>query len=109
MGKVAYPIKKDVNHPDAFHMAGSILGQFIFCEFTEIRRLLIIGLAPHNKACATILKARATDLFAMMSCFYCSRRVIDDSVNKTEEFGLTRNGKYICARCARAFQFSLGS
>jgi hypothetical protein len=35
--------------------------------------------------------------------------VIDEADAKTEDFGTTRYGKYICARCMKAFEFSLGN
>jgi hypothetical protein len=42
------------------------------------------------------------------SCRFCGRVVVDDSGNKTEDFGAVRNNRYVCGRCMRAFEFSLG-
>src|SRR5688572_17498141 len=42
-------------------------------------------------------------------CTFCQRTVIDDNGQRTEDFGIKRNGKFICTRCVRAFEFSLGS
>jgi hypothetical protein len=42
-------------------------------------------------------------------CTFCQRIVIDNNRQRTEDFGIKRNEKYICSRCVRAFEFSLGS
>jgi hypothetical protein len=39
---------------------------------------------------------------------FCQRVVVDDRGEKTEDFGMVRRGKYVCARCAKALEFSLG-
>lgn len=39
---------------------------------------------------------------------FCQRIVIDDSGEKTQEFGIVRRGGYVCARCTKALEFSLG-
>ncbi|MFL6492821.1 MAG: hypothetical protein ACJ70O_06965 [Nitrososphaera sp.] len=44
----------------------------------------------------------------MEQCNFCQRIVIDSSGQRTEDFGIKRNEKYICLRCVRAFEFSLG-
>ncbi|MFL6491034.1 MAG: hypothetical protein ACJ70M_05985 [Nitrososphaera sp.] len=41
-------------------------------------------------------------------CNFCQHIVIDSSGQRTEDFGIKRNEKYICLRCVRAFEFSLG-
>ncbi len=41
-------------------------------------------------------------------CKFCQRIVVDDKGQKTEDFGMTRRGKYICTRCAKSLEFSLG-
>ncbi|MEM2141225.1 hypothetical protein [Nitrososphaera sp.] len=45
----------------------------------------------------------------MEHCTFCDRVVIDDSGAQTQDFGTVRNNRYICSRCMRAFEFSLGS
>jgi DNA-directed RNA polymerase subunit RPC12/RpoP len=44
----------------------------------------------------------------MEQCTFCGRQVIDDSGKETEDFGMIKRGKYVCARCKRAFEYSLG-
>jgi hypothetical protein len=44
----------------------------------------------------------------MELCTFCHRAVIDDAGNRTEDYGASKNGKYICAKCMKAFEFSLG-
>jgi hypothetical protein len=39
---------------------------------------------------------------------FCQRVVVDDRGEKTEDFGMVSRGKYVCARCAKALEFSLG-
>ncbi|HEU4605812.1 MAG TPA: hypothetical protein VFS46_06190 [Nitrososphaera sp.] len=45
----------------------------------------------------------------MEQCAFCQRVVVDDKGEKTEDFGMTRRGKYICVRCTKALEFSLGN
>ncbi len=45
----------------------------------------------------------------MELCKFCMRAVVDDTGSRTEEFGLEKHGKYVCARCMKAFEFSLGN
>lgn len=45
----------------------------------------------------------------MERCRFCDRVVIDESGAHTEDFGAVRSNRYICTRCMRAFEFSLGS
>lgn len=41
-------------------------------------------------------------------CTFCQRAVVDDAGNKTEDFGQLTRGKYMCAKCMMAFEFSIG-
>jgi hypothetical protein len=41
-------------------------------------------------------------------CTFCQRTVIDDNGRKTEDFGIRKDQRHICARCMKAFEFSLG-
>jgi len=45
----------------------------------------------------------------MEHCRFCDRAVIDDAGAQTQDFGTMRNNRYICAKCMRALEFSLGS
>ncbi|HEV8405591.1 MAG TPA: hypothetical protein VGQ13_06775 [Nitrososphaera sp.] len=40
---------------------------------------------------------------------FCQRIVVDDKGEKTEDFGMTNQGKPVCARCMKALEFSLGN
>lgn len=43
------------------------------------------------------------------NCRFCGRAVVDGEGHRTEDYGTVRHGRhYICARCMRAFEFSLG-
>ena len=44
----------------------------------------------------------------MEKCTFCQRVVVDDKREKTEDFGMVKRGKYVCARCTKALEFSLG-
>jgi hypothetical protein len=44
----------------------------------------------------------------MELCTFCQRIVIDDQGQKTDDFGVKKDGRLICARCMKAFEFSLG-
>jgi hypothetical protein len=44
----------------------------------------------------------------MEICRFCGKTVVDDAGAKTEDFGGMRDNRYICSRCMRAFEFSLG-
>ncbi|MGI0037509.1 MAG: hypothetical protein ACRD99_04045 [Nitrososphaera sp.] len=44
----------------------------------------------------------------MELCTFCQRAVLDESGNKTEDYGQLKKGKYMCARCMKAFEFSIG-
>lgn len=44
----------------------------------------------------------------MEQCAFCLRVVVDDKGEKTEDFGMEKRGRYVCARCTRALEFSLG-
>lgn len=44
----------------------------------------------------------------MEQCRFCGRTVIDEAGNQTEDYGMVRYGKYICVRCKKSFEFSLG-
>lgn len=45
----------------------------------------------------------------MEQCTFCQRVVVDDKGEKTEDFGMTQGQKYICERCTKALEFSLGN
>jgi hypothetical protein len=41
-------------------------------------------------------------------CMFCRRVVVDDKGEKTEDFGMVKREKYVCVRCIKALEFSLG-
>lgn len=46
---------------------------------------------------------------ALEQCTFCQRIVVDDKGEKTEDFGMEKRGKYVCASCMKALEFSLGN
>jgi hypothetical protein len=34
--------------------------------------------------------------------------VVDELGKRTEDYGRTKNGKYMCVKCMKAFEFSIG-
>jgi hypothetical protein len=41
-------------------------------------------------------------------CTFCQRAVVDEAGKKTEDFGQLTKGKYMCSKCMKAFEFSIG-
>jgi hypothetical protein len=41
-------------------------------------------------------------------CTFCKRVVVDDTGEKTEDFGMVKRSRHECTRCMKALKFSLG-
>ena len=54
------------------------------------------------------LKRHVRQTIPLESCKFCHRVVIDDAGNKTEEYGSVKNGRHMCIKCTKAFEFSIG-
>jgi hypothetical protein len=66
------------------------------------------GIIGNNPNPAAALIDLLSTLFLLELCTYCKRVVIDQQGNRTEDYGKGKYGKYMCSKCLRAFEFSIG-
>ena len=109
MGEISDPIQQDIDNPDAHHISGKNTRKFIFYENGIAKtRPELFSMKHSASTWKTKLIGSFVPVIQLEFCTFCGRAVIDDSGCKTEGYGLVRKGKYLCSRCAKAFEFSIG-